>query len=596
MLILSLLSLAAFIIHLSIGIYSIQSNRRSAQNISFAILSFALAITSLSFFFLYHPTINDEEYRVWLMISAVAWTFGIPALAHFSISLTGLSKRIPDWVWAVILYGAGIAFYVISVVLIASANEIGRGNNIVMMMHDLSVPFLIAYLVFQVICVLFLTVANLIRWGLNSKNVRERREALTIVVSLLLFYILTYVWDFVDLKTKSGYFSITPVFSLLWSCGILFAINRYRTLSISPSYVAEQIVSNMTDLMVLLDEKMRIIRVNNRVSNILEYNPNELTGNAFLDYVLDSQKNKNDLLEALKANDYGKFTWDVELKSKKGTPVPVRLIAWEVTDRRNLKIGTVLIGHDMRIFHDMEVTNIRIAQALTYLEKSTSDLQHFIYTTSIALKEPLRMIGSFSTLIAHKLDTHPEEIESIKEFQKYVLDGVSRMNDLINALIEYSRIETHAKPFENVDLNVSLKDALGRLSREIDESSARITYDSLPQVMADSMQMEFLLYHLIRNAIHYRKQDVEPVIHVGFENAEKYHIIFVADNGIGIDPSFHNDIFALFRRLNTFQEVPGSGIGLSICKKIVEMHGGNIWVESEPDKGSRFYFTLKETN
>lgn len=589
---LSVLSLVAFVAHLSIGIYSFLSDKRSAQNVSYSIASFALAAMAFSFFFIYKSSISLEEYRFWYILSTTGWTIGIAAFALFSLNLTGVSKKFRNYLSMPILYGIAAALMVFAMVIL-SRSPIEKHLNIISLMYRLSPAYFVVYLVFQAFCVLFLSLFLILRWGINSKNVRDRWEAFTIVVSLTLFIALTYVWDYFDIVYGFGILSITPVFSLIWSGGILFAIKRYRIFSISPSYIADQIVANMSDLMIVTDNNLNIIRINSRVSSTLEYLPAEIVGRPVASFMANPEGTKNFLTESLKNCGYGKFSMDAELKTKSGNPVPVRFAVIEVTDRKKMKIGVALIGYDMRIFQDMQMTNIRIAQALNYVEKSSDDLQRFIYSVSVALKEPLRMIGSFSNLVNHKLDSDPDDVDSIREMQTYVIDGVSRMNDLVNGLMEYSRIESHTGPLEIVNLNEPLDSALYRLKQEIKELDAKITRDKLPNVMSDPMQMENLFFHLLRNALSYRDPDRSPVIHVGHEDSDKYHVLFVSDNGIGIAPEFHNEIFELFRRLTTFQEVPGSGVGLAICKKIVELHGGNIWVESETGNGAKFYFTLK---
>jgi light-regulated signal transduction histidine kinase (bacteriophytochrome) len=223
------------------------------------------------------------------------------------------------------------------------------------------------------------------------------------------------------------------------------------------------------------------------------------------------------------------------------------------------------------------------------LSRSNVELDQFASVVSHDLQEPLRMITAYVRLLqaqyGGKLDKDADE------FIGFAVDGANRMQGLINDLLTYSRVGTRGKEFAAADCNEVLTRTLLNLKTAIDESGARITHDDLPTVHGDEFQLGQLLQNLIGNAIKYRRG--WPVeIHVSCERAGDVWRFSVKDNGIGIDPVYAQRIFVIFQRLHTRQEYPGSGIGLAICKKIVERHRGQIWVESELGKGSTFYFTL----
>jgi light-regulated signal transduction histidine kinase (bacteriophytochrome) len=223
------------------------------------------------------------------------------------------------------------------------------------------------------------------------------------------------------------------------------------------------------------------------------------------------------------------------------------------------------------------------------LERSNKDLEQFAYVASHDLQEPLRMVSSFLQLLAQrykgKLDANADD------YIEYAVNGADRMQTLINDLLIYSRVGSRGKPFTLIDCEDVLEQALANLKMAIEESNAVITHDALPTVMADASQMVQLLQNLIENAIKYRS-DVPLHIHISTEQKENDYIFSIHDNGIGIDPEFFDRIFIIFQRLHTRDEYSGTGIGLALCKKIIERHGGSIWVESEPGKGSKFYFTI----
>ena len=180
------------------------------------------------------------------------------------------------------------------------------------------------------------------------------------------------------------------------------------------------------------------------------------------------------------------------------------------------------------------------------------------------------------------------------EFINYSVDGVVRMKTLINDLLAYSRVNTKDAPLEDVDVNKIVAQNLKNLAASIHETGAQINYEELPTVRANTLQINQLFQNLISNAIKFRKPDVNPVVNITAKHAGDEWLFTVSDNGIGIDKEFSDKIFIIFQRLHNSSEYPGTGIGLAICKKIVEKLGGHLWVESEPGKGSTFTFTIPD--
>lgn len=231
----------------------------------------------------------------------------------------------------------------------------------------------------------------------------------------------------------------------------------------------------------------------------------------------------------------------------------------------------------------------RLEHYAAELERSNRELEQFAYIASHDLQEPLRMVTSYLQLLERryrgKLDKDADD------FITYAVDGAIRMHRLIGDLLTYSRVSTHAKPFESSDCSDVLSHALANLEVAIEESEATITFDDLPTVKVDTTQLTQVFQNLIGNAIKFHK-DVPPCIHISAEHQGDEWCFSVRDNGIGIAPEHSERIFLIFQRLHTREEYPGTGIGLAVCKKIVERHGGRIWVESKPGEGSTFYFTI----
>jgi PAS domain S-box-containing protein len=224
------------------------------------------------------------------------------------------------------------------------------------------------------------------------------------------------------------------------------------------------------------------------------------------------------------------------------------------------------------------------------LQQSNQELENFAYVASHDLQEPLRMVASYVQLLERR---YRDKLDSdAQEFIDYAVDGANRMKELIESLLLYSRVQTRAKEPEPVNSEEVLQKVLLSLQPLITENEATITHDPLPEVMADQNQLALVFQNLIENGITFRKEEEPPRIHISAVEENEHSKFSVSDNGIGIDPRYQERIFRMFQRLHTRAERPGTGIGLAICKRVIERHGGRIWLESAPDQGTTFYFTI----
>jgi PAS domain S-box-containing protein len=252
-------------------------------------------------------------------------------------------------------------------------------------------------------------------------------------------------------------------------------------------------------------------------------------------------------------------------------------------------IGTMGVARDIT---ERKRSEERLVKTAKELKRSNDELQQFAYVASHDLQEPLRMVASFTELLAKRykgrLDSEADE------FIEFAVDGCNRMQALIRDLLAYSRVGTSGKALHKCSSEDALNNALVNLRATVEASGAVVTHDPLPVIWTDDKQLTQVFQNLIGNAIKYRSGEV-PRVHISVTKNQANEWIFsVGDNGLGIDPQYFERIFVLFQRLHGQNEFEGTGIGLAICKKIVERLGGRIWVESQAGKGSTFYFALPE--
>jgi two-component system, chemotaxis family, sensor kinase Cph1 len=224
------------------------------------------------------------------------------------------------------------------------------------------------------------------------------------------------------------------------------------------------------------------------------------------------------------------------------------------------------------------------------LERSNAELKKFAYVASHDLQEPLNQVANYVQLLEMRYNDALDQ--DAKEFIDFAVEGVSLMQTLIDDVLVYSKVDLKGIEWQLIEVETALNQALNNLRGRIAETGADITYDPMPTIVADGTQLMQLFQNLIGNAMKFKQKDVAPKIHVGVRRQDDAWLFSVQDNGIGFDPQFGDRIFVIFQRLHTRDEYPGSGMGLAICKKIVECHRGQIWVESELGNGAVFYFTI----
>ncbi|MES2285100.1 MAG: PAS domain S-box protein [Bacteroidota bacterium] len=359
-------------------------------------------------------------------------------------------------------------------------------------------------------------------------------------------------------------------------------------LKFSESFL-NSIIENIPNMIFVKDAiDLKFLRFNKAGEELLGYSKEELIGKNDYDFFSKTEAdfftskdkavlNAGKLLSVEEEPIHTKFKGVRLLETKKipiigsnGKPMYLLGISSDITDRK--KIQTEL---------DIKTNE---------LARSNTELEQFAYVASHDLQEPLRMVTSYLQLLEKRYSDKLDQ--DAKEFISFAVDGSHRMRSLIQGLLAYSRVN-RVKPFEEINVNELLKEVLKNLSTSIIESNAIINSAELPKINGDPLLINQLFQNLIQNAIKFRN-DNNPEIDISCIEEKDDYLFSVKDNGIGIQTEYIDKIFVIFKRLNSREKYEGTGMGLAICKKIVERHGGKIWVESEFGKGSTFYFTIKK--
>ena len=343
------------------------------------------------------------------------------------------------------------------------------------------------------------------------------------------------------------------------------------------------------DAMVVVNQAGEIVLLNVQAEKQFEYSRDELIGQKVKNIIPEgfAERLVADGLRSAEEALAQQIGTGIELhgRRKNGSEFPIELMLSPLESAE----GT-LVTAAIRDITTRKRAESHLLQKVEELNRSNEELQQFANIASHDLQEPLRMVASYTQLLSRryrgKLDADADE------FIAFAVDGASRMQRLIHDLLAYSRVGTKGKELLNTSSENALQQALLNLRGAVEESGALVTHDPLPMVKADEMQLSQLFQNLVGNAIKYQKPGI-PKVHISAAmNGEDKWNFSVKDNGLGIDPQYFEKIFGMFQRLHKREEFAGTGIGLAICKKIVERHGGKISVESQPEHGSTFHFTL----
>jgi PAS domain S-box-containing protein len=433
---------------------------------------------------------------------------------------------------------------------------------------------------------------------------RPERRAIAISLFLgLTVGALDALWDWAFFYKKESFldvlfFDVTPfeiyIRTLILASFVSFGMIMSRELSkrarVEQSLRREKaftdnILNALTDSVFVFDPRGRFLRWNRHVTESSGFTDEEIASGRPADFVVPEDRPR--VREAIEqVLEHGRVELEATALTKDGGLVPSEFTGTLLRDGDANVVGVCCIGRDVSERKRHEESMERFAAEL---QKSNRELEHFAYIASHDLQEPLRKIAGFAGFLEKRyrgrLDADADR------YINYMVDGAGRLRDLINDLLAYSRITTRGGEFAAVDCNAVVGRVLKEMELSINEKGASVSCGNLPTVTADGDQLAMVFRNLIGNALKFHGEEPPRVV-VSAERQGEEWLFSVSDNGIGMEAGDLERIFLMFQRLHGRAEYPGTGIGLAICRKVVERHGGRIWVASEPGRGSTFRFTL----
>ncbi|MCY7381010.1 MAG: PAS domain S-box protein [Microcoleus sp. CAN_BIN18] len=346
-----------------------------------------------------------------------------------------------------------------------------------------------------------------------------------------------------------------------------------------------QIVELAEEGIWVIDSNALTTYVNHAMARMLGYSELEMFGRSLFDF-MDEQQKKQALDNVNRRKQGIGEKHEFKFKTKEGKDIWTYLSTSPVLDEPGNMLSCCALVYNIT---DRKEAEQKMLQLTEDLKRSNEELEQFAYVASHDLQEPLRAVTSYTQLLAQRYQGNLDA--KADKYINYIVDGATRMQQLINDLLAYSRLGTQGKKFESADCNAAVQQSLCNLQIAIAEKKAVITCDAMPTVMADEFQLVQLFQNLLANGIKFCREDI-PFIHFAACRQDSEWVFSVRDRGIGIDPQYADRIFIIFGRLHGRRQYSGTGIGLAMCKRIVERHGGRIWVESQEGKGATFYFTI----
>ncbi len=366
-----------------------------------------------------------------------------------------------------------------------------------------------------------------------------------------------------------------------------WSFSDFKLFEISSDSAIQNIVETMSNMMILTDKKLKIKEVNSRAIELLHLNEENLNDKKLYQAINLNELEIYEVINALKNNPEQRISKEISIRIDDKKVNHILVTASAIINEKGKSTGYVFIGTDLTAYKQ---TQLELIKSNEELKTSNKELEQFAYVASHDLQEPLRMVGNFVELL--EIEYKDQIDKTGKSYIQFAVDGVSRMSTLINDLLNFSRLGKQQIQKEWLNMSFFIGNIEMDFQQLIKEKKAILNFEDFPdKIYADRNLLSMTLSNLISNGIKFCKKE-RPIITIKIKYDKKFWIFSVQDNGIGIDPKNKEKIFEIFQRLHRKEIYKGTGIGLSICRKAVNLQGGEIWFESELDKGTTFFFSL----
>ena len=497
---------------------------------------------------------------------------------------------------------AGICFFLISIYLFR-ISELKFWTFNLIKENKISIQLLKSFLPFALFTVLL--------QGFLISNVSVSKASLTLFIALIAFIVALFiVISVIKVSSKLGD-------SLQKAEQVYFESQKNEAII----FYTRSLIETSLDPLFIISVDGQITDINLAAEIATGFSRNTLIGTDFCLYFTDPDEAEKGYKKVLEGGTV--FDYSLSIRQKSGITIPVLFNANVYYSQSGKTLGVSATARDIskllenenklkNSIYELAASNEKLKKSEEEIrrlntglenevEKRTADLvamnkelEQFAYVAAHDLQEPLRMISSYTQLLERRYKDKFDD--DANDFIHFIVDGAVRMQRLLNDLLDYSRVSSNAKDFEQVNTSLVLGNVILNLQQLINENSAFISNDYLPVVKSNESQIYQLFQNLIRNAIKFKKKSELPRIHISCERKNDQYEFSFRDNGIGIDMQYHDRIFIIFQRLHSSSEYVGTGIGLSVCKRIVERHRGKIWFESKENEGTTFYFTIPVLN
>ncbi|MFZ5551557.1 MAG: sensor histidine kinase [Bacteroidota bacterium] len=585
-----LLAFLPLLINLSVFTYVFLRLPGTRLNVMFLFFIFNLCIWQM-LDSITRITSSEEQVRLWYDMFSPFISLVTVLSLHFSLIFANRAKLLGR-PWILVLIYAPALFFVLAsnggfITYTIEPDTFWRWR---LRLTDEWIPQLNVHWISSLALI---TLWVFIRYAIEIRNDFERgRQALLIAVGFGVPVVLGIITEVViPYLLQGNLIPLTSTFMSVFSICVIVAFKKYKLFFYSPRYAWSGIVNNMNEGVMIVDHRDRIKFVNQSFCVMTGYASYELIGKNASDKLLQHQYYKDYVAEAIERRKKMKSDrYEIKLRKKNGEFISCEISGSPYLDKQGNIIGSLGIISDITFRKDTEKELKKYYSQISHKNKV---LEQFVYIASHDLQEPLRTVSGFVELLEKKYSDKLDE--NAKIYLGYIDGATERMQLLVRDLLDYSRIG-RKNEYDTVDCNVVLAEVKDDLAQLISETKTEISVAPLPVVPGLKTEIKLLLQNLVVNAIKFRKKGITPqIIITGTEQQGNFRFE-IKDNGIGIPEAFHEKIFEVFQRLHTRKEYEGNGIGLAHCKKIVELHGGEIGVISEPEKGSTFYFTLPKMN